>query len=163
MHANDVHRYGHAFIISALDGLDEQHYETDGVCGEWSVKDVIGHLAAFEGALVEVLQDILGIEGPTPFMETMRQHGPVGFNDVEYEKRRDKSFAEVMTEYNEAQTRVAELLQQIPVETQRQAGLLEWYGPEYDLEDFIVYSYYAHKREHGAQINLLKDRVQSDA
>ena len=63
-----------------------------------------------------------------------------------------------MAEYNTAFERVTELLAQVPLETQRQEGLLAWYGAEYDLEDFLAYSFYAHKREHGAQINEFKNR-----
>jgi hypothetical protein len=30
---------------------------------------------------------------------------------------------------------------------------------EYSLDDYIVYSSYGHKREHGAQINVFKDTL----
>lgn len=162
MHANDILKYGHSFIMGALDGLDESHYEDAGVCGFWSVKDVMGHLAVFEGLLIEILQDILEVDAPKPFMETMMQQGPGAMNDLEYEKRKDKPFADVMAEYDTYRNKVSELIEKVPLETQRQTGLLAWYGPGYDLEDFIVYSFYGHKREHGAQISVLKDRVKAE-
>lgn len=163
MHANDILKYGHSFIMGALDGLDESHYEDSGVCGFWSVKDIMGHLAYIEGLLAEILQGILEIDAPTPFMDTMRQQGPGAMNDLEYEKRKDTPFTEVMAEYNASRTKAAELLAQVPLETQRQAGLLAWYGAEYDLEDYLAYTFYGHKREHGAQINILKDQLKSGA
>ena len=45
----------------------------------------------------------------------------------------------------------------IPVEVLRRPGTLPWYGAQYALDDFIVYQYYGHKREHTAQINVFKD------
>ena len=39
----------------------------------------------------------------------------------------------------------------------RQSGTLPWYGMEYALDDFLVYIYYGHKREHSAQIAAFRD------
>ena len=41
----------------------------------------------------------------------------------------------------------------------REPGTLPWYGPEYDLEDFIAYTFYGHKREHMAQVNVFLDTL----
>ena len=41
---------------------------------------------------------------------------------------------------------------QVPIRVRRLNGMLPWYGAATDLEDFIVYSIYGHKREHAAQI-----------
>jgi hypothetical protein len=48
---------------------------------------------------------------------------------------------------------------QIPEARQRETGTLPWYGDEYALDDFVVYSFYGHKREHGAQINAFRDAI----
>ena len=37
-------------------------------------------------------------------------------------------------------------------------GLLGWYTAEYDLEDFLVYTYYVHKREHCTQVAAFTER-----
>ena len=34
---------------------------------------------------------------------------------------------------------------------------------DYSLDDFLVYSYYGHKGEHGAQINVFKDVLKQRA
>ncbi len=47
----------------------------------------------------------------------------------------------------------------IPSETLRQNGTLPWYGMAYALDDFLVYAYYGHKREHSAQIAAFRDRL----
>ncbi len=50
------------------------------------------------------------------------------------------------------------LAAQISAETWEHEGLLPWYGQEYDLEDFIAYTYYGHKREHCGQIAVFRDQ-----
>ena len=65
----------------------------------------------------------------------------------------------VLEEYQESHTRVMVLARRIPDETYRQNGIIPWYGAEYCLDDFIVYSNYAHKREHSAQVNIFRDKL----
>jgi hypothetical protein len=51
------------------------------------------------------------------------------------------------------------LAKQISPEKWRENGTLPWYGMEYALDDYIVYTFYAHKREHAAQIGVFKDAL----
>lgn len=159
MHAVDMMGYGHSFFMDALNGLDQSHVEDHGVCGDWSAKDVVGHIGASEGLLVDILNQVLGNTVPTPFFDAVMKVGPLQFNDDEADKRKGHSYQQVLDEYQTAFTNSIQLLKGIPLEQQREKGLLAWYGDAYDLEDYLVYSYYAHKREHGAQINILKDRT----
>ncbi len=48
MNAQDILNYGHLTVCHTIEGLDDRHWITAGVCGVWSVKDIIGHLAAYE-------------------------------------------------------------------------------------------------------------------
>lgn len=70
--------------------------------------------------------------------------------------------AEVFTEYEAAQAQAAALLDRISTGTRRQNGALPWYGQEYDLEDFIAYTSYGHKRQHSAQIAVFRDQLARD-
>lgn len=158
MNTRDVLKYGHQTVLRTLDGLPKTEWETPGVCGTWSVKDIIAHLASYEHLLVDVLSTFLD-GGPTPYLEKMGTLGPLQFNDDEVALRQDKTIADVLAEYNDTHAQTMALAARIPAETFRQNGTLSWYGPEYDLDDFIVYSYYAHKREHSAQIAVFCDQL----
>ena len=81
------------------------------------------------------------------------------FNDPEVAARKGKSVYEVLGEYNDINAQVISLAARIPAETFRQTGTLPWYGMEYALDDFIVYTQYGHKREHSAQIAAFRDRL----
>ena len=66
-------------------------------------------------------------------------------------------------EFNDAHAQVMSLATQISSERFRQTGTLPWYGMEYALDDFLVYTFYGHKREHSAQIAAFGDRLRREA
>jgi hypothetical protein len=101
--------------------------------------------------------------GDTPYLEEIGTVGPLGFNDIEVDKRRGQSSEDIHEEYVTACARSMELAQRIPPDLWRDPGTLPWYGDEYALDDFIVYSYYGHKREHAAQINVFKASLRAAA
>jgi hypothetical protein len=156
MNASDVLKYGHLTVLKSVEGLPETHWSTPGVCGYWSVKDILAHLASYEWVLVDILATYVG-GGPTPRLEKYTA-GP-GFNDDEVALRRDHGPAQIMDEYCQAQARTMTLIAQIPAETIRQPGTQPWYGLEYALDDLIAYMYYGHKREHTAQIAVFRDTL----
>lgn len=121
----------------------------------WSVKDIISHLTSFEHALVDVLNGFLG-GGPTPYLDAFRTDEK--FNDTQVAKLRPKSPGEVLKEYQDTHAKTMELAARISPEKCRENGTLPWYGAEYSLDDFVVYTFYGHKREHCAQIALFRKR-----
>ncbi|MFN2221990.1 MAG: DinB family protein [Chloroflexota bacterium] len=156
MNARDVLFYGHGTVMRAMDGLPHEQWLTPGVVGYWSVKNIISHLASFEMVLIELL-GALPDGRPMPTVERFKAD-PQGFNDVEVDqKRADQSPADAWAEYVTNWERVMGLLDAIPEADRRAVGALPWYGAEYDLEDFLVYTFYGHKREHCAQIMVYRD------
>jgi Mycothiol maleylpyruvate isomerase N-terminal domain len=150
MNADDVFRYGHLTVLGAVDAFPNVHWETSGVCGVWSAKDVIAHLASYELATADAFAGILG-EEPSETLGLLLSRGEA-FNDSQVEQRRAQTVEETLAEYTQAHECAAEMLTRIPLEQRRQPGILSWYGAEYDLEDLITYMSYGHKREHSAQI-----------
>ena len=157
MNASDILKYGHGTVLQTIEGLPESAWDTPGACGVWSVKDIIAHLASYEHVLVDVLTTCVG-GGPTPYLSKFTDPG-VNFNDSEVAARQGKSVKEVLGEYNDTHAQVMSLVSRIPVETLRQAGTIPWYGMEYALDDYIVYAFYGHKREHSAQIAVFRDHL----
>jgi len=152
---HDILKYGHQTVLDSVDGLADAEWTKGGVCGVWSVKDIIAHLASFEHVLVDVLSSLLA-GGPTPYLE---RFGGDTFNDEEVAKRKKQTPVQVLAEYQDTQAETMKLAAQIPAEKSRASGTLPWYGDEYSLDDFVVYTYYGHKREHCAQIKLFRKRL----
>jgi uncharacterized protein (TIGR03083 family) len=158
MNAVDVMRYGHGTVLGTLEGLAPEAWTTPGVCGVWSVKDILAHLASYELVLVEVLSELSGAATATPLLDRFRD--PSGaFNDAEVAARAGLTAEATLAEYSAAHERAMALLDRVPPETRARPGTLPWYGAEYALDDFIVYAFYGHKREHCAQIAVFRDRL----
>jgi hypothetical protein len=155
MNLADILKYGHQTVVDTVDGLPEDQWEKTGVCGQWSVKDIVAHLASFEHILTDVLNGFLG-GGPTPYLERWSSKT---FNDDEVAARRRQTPAQVLAEYTDAYAKNMSLAVKIPAEKCREPGTLPWYGAEYSLDDFVVYTYYGHKREHCAQIKLYRKKM----
>lgn len=157
MNPPDILKYGHLTVLKTLSRIPPAEVNTPGAVGYWSTKDVVGHLASFELVLVEILENLVRPR-PMPLTEQLAADGQA-FNDEQVDRlRRPLSMAQVLDEYQAAHEQVRQAVVALPPASWRQPGILPWYGPQYDLEDFIVYTYYGHKREHSGQIAIFGDR-----
>ena len=155
MNAPDVLKYGHQWFLKTLDNFPEDKYDKPGATGTWSVKDVLSHIASYEQVLCSILEEF--IQKNNSEINPIPDHKQ--FNILEIEKRKNKKFQEIFDEYNLAYEKVAKLIVKIPAFKLAENGTLPWYGEEYSLDDYLVYSYYGHKREHGAQISEFKNSL----
>lgn len=158
MNAVDILMYGNRTLLDSLEDLAEGDWEVAGVCGIWSVKDIMAHLASYEHLLAEALNTFSN-NGIGPNMTEMAELGDA-WNDLQVERRRHMTVAEVLAEYQEVYSQVMARAIKVPEEAYRENGRIPWYGPEYCLDDFVVYTSYGHKREHSAQINGYRERLE---
>lgn len=161
MNAVDILKYGQQTVLQTLEEFPEAAVEKPGACGVWSVKDIIAHLASYEEVLLDVLATLVSRQ-PTPYLNKFTEPGGQ-FNDTEVDLRKARTMPEVLAEFNDAHAQVMSLATQISSERFRQIGTLPWYGMEYALDDFLVYTFYGHKREHSAQIAAFGDRLRREA
>jgi hypothetical protein len=159
MNAVDLLNYGHLTLLQAVENVPDSAWETPGVCGVWSVKEILAHLTSYEQALVEVLNALLEDQDTPPPLVSAMLTDPQAFNDSQVAQRQNQTPDDVLAEYKAAQAQAISLAAQIPAELFRQNGALPWYGEAYDLDDFLAYTYYGHKREHSAEINAFSDRL----
>ncbi len=155
MNAHDILMYGDRTLRAGLDAVPVDQWTQAGVCGWWSVKDIMAHLTSYELCHAELLSSFIE-PVPTPTMDRFREQGPE-FNKFQVAARKDLAPEHVLNEYGEAHARLMESVSKIPVATLAQVGTIPWYGDSYSLDDLLVYSNYGHKREHVAQINVFKE------
>ncbi len=158
MNATDIVKYGQLPVLQSINGFPETAWETSGVCGIWSVKDIIAHLASYEQVLVDVLGTFTTEDAATPMLDAFIAQGNQ-FNTLEVSRRKAKTIQEVLAEFNDAHSQVISLMAKISPEMLRKDGTLPRYGMEYALDDVLVYMYYGHKREHSAQITAFRDQM----
>lgn len=157
MHALDVLKYGNLTVLRALKGLPYDDWNTPGVCGYWSVREIIAHLASFEYALIDALAVARGAPMGSRLGELLRDGQ--AFNDAQVAARIGLSPAETLADYEKAHAEAVEAAAALRSSLFYNTGFLPAYGMEYDLEDFITYAFYGHKREHSAQIMVFRDKI----
>lgn len=143
-------------VIQVVDGFPETGWEMPGASGDWSVKDIIAHLASYEHVAVDVLNTFHGDE-PTPMLlQFLHQHDH--FNESEVNAREYLTAQQIMDEYQDAQVETTSLLMQIPEDQVRQTGTMPWYGEKHCLED-LINLLDEHTREHCMQIAQFRRRI----
>jgi hypothetical protein len=152
MNPHDVIHYGQREIDAVIDRYGPDDWDRVAL-GVWTAKDLVGHLGAFELRFLELLQVFLGEEPATRLRESPGQT----FNDDQAAVRKDWSVERIVAELRDANRGVIERVDRLPAERWREVGTIPWYGPEYSLEDFVVYNQYGHKREHAPQLAAVLD------
>ena len=161
MNAVDILKYGNRTFHQTLPRIPMEEWTTPGVCGIWSVKEIVAHLASYEELLVDILRSFLDGE-QTPRLDRYLALGS-SFNDTTVAERQSQSSQEALAEYDKHHVEVMSLIPRLPVELLRRPGTLPWYGAEYALDDYLVYQFYGHKREHSAQIAVFSDVLEEKA
>lgn len=153
MNPADLLHYGQAHIDELIDRCTPADWSAIAL-GTWTTKDLVGHLGAFEVRFAEVLCLFAGVEPTT----NLRSESPATFNDDQAAIRSEWPVEAVVAELRDAHAVSTSLVGRIPADTWREVGTIPWYGPEYSLDDLLVYSVYGHKREHGPQLEAVLER-----
>ena len=149
MNASEQLEKSNLLVIQVVDDLPETAWDMPGVCGNWSVKEIVAHLASYEHIVVEVLS-IFQKDQPTPSILKFLDQ-PDQFNAAEVAARKYETAQHVLDEYQDTQVEATSLLMQIPGEEVQRRGTIPWYGENACLADFIQ-RVYEHTQEHCAQI-----------
>lgn len=158
MNPSDILKYGQRTMRASLDNVPMDKWDEGGVCGVWSVKNIIAHLISYENWLIETLNYVQH-QSDQPLLAYLRKAGHDGFNAQQVSQRESLTPAQILAEFDASYQQVAEIAAQLPADLWSKVGTLPWYGAEYSLDDFVVYTFYGHKREHSAQVDVFKDRL----
>lgn len=160
MNVISMMEYGHKTVMAELKDLPIDRWTTPGVCGVWSVKDILAHLASYEHWFEEVIGVTMDSTRPTPTLTAFLSKDS-NFNDNQVAAYKDHSAGEVLKAYEAAWQNTMTTSRKLAADLWDKAGLIPWYGEEYSLAELMVYSIYAHKREHSAQIAVYHDTVKA--
>jgi hypothetical protein len=111
-----------------LERLSDEQMERAGVVGEWTVKDILAHLADWEQRFVGWYQ--AGVRGEVP--ETPAPG--IGWEDLDvlnrriYEKHRSRTLEDVRKEFGASYRRVVAVVEGIPEEEIFAVGRYAWLG-----------------------------------
>jgi uncharacterized protein (TIGR03083 family) len=154
MNPRDILTYGQRQIDELIDRFEPADWSLIAL-GTWTTKDLVGHLGAFEVRFVEILTDFLGEVPATSLVSDPIET----FNDDQAALRAGWSVEAIVTELRDAHARAMALVARVPADRWREVGTLPWYGPQYSLDDLVVYLMYGHKREHAPQLEAVLERT----
>ena len=155
VNAIDVLTYGQRAVMTTVARYGSEDWSRIAL-GVWTAKDLVGHLGAFEVRFADILAGFVD----APVLTDLMTADPTTFNDAQAAIRRDWSIQDVLDEFTTAHERAMAHAAAIAPERWREVGTIPWYGPGYSLDDLVVYTMYAHKREHDPQLSAaLEDRA----
>jgi hypothetical protein len=138
-------RETHAELAQALAGLtEEEATRAAGFNAQWSVKDALSHIAAWEVEAARVIKEIqAGTWKPRRMSEEMIDE----FNRQAVESRRERSFPQVREEFDAAHSEMERIISSLPDEVDESS-------PVYKYIEGTTFRHFAH---HGAQIKAMRN------
>jgi hypothetical protein len=134
-----------AELLAAIGGLDEAALDRQGVIGDWSIKNVLAHIAAWEAWVVEALPARL-TTGTTPQDFRQRAEDEDRFNAEEVAEREELTPDEQLMELERTRAELLAYLRGLD------AAALEhkhpWDSWEGSLPEYLLEALRDHEAEH---------------
>ncbi len=135
----------HAQLAKALEGLTEEQGTRVGLNPEWSVRDALAHIVAWEIQGANIVSEI---QAGTWKPQRLNKEMIDDFNARAVEERRERSFGEVRDEFDAAHSRMQGLIATLPDE-------IDESSPTYKFIEGVTFRHMAH---HAAQIEEWKQK-----
>jgi hypothetical protein len=147
-----------AELLAAIGGLDETALDRKGIIGDWSIKNVLAHIAAWEAWVVQALPARMAT-GTTPEDFRQRAEDEDRFNAEEVAEREELTPDEQLMELERTRAELLAFVHSLDADSlARKQPWDTWEGtvPEYLLEALRD-----HEAEHVEALRKAADRVKS--
>lgn len=132
-------------LLSLLAGLDEAALDRKGLVGDWSVKNVLAHLAAWEDWVVQALPPRIAT-GTTPGEFRERAANEDRFNQAEVAEREELAPDEQLMELERVRAELLAFVRQLgPAAVARTQPWDTWPGT---LPEYLLAALHDHEAEH---------------
>jgi len=129
-----------ANLLWAIEGLEEEEMTLPGVEGEWSVKDLLGHIAAWEREARLVAQKIAEEDAPCFDYQIDPRDEWREWNAREVEKRRGLPLSDILEELTAEHEKFKEMVEGLGEEQLSRKAISPW-GWETTVEEQIRVQY----------------------
>ena len=136
----------HEGLVDALEGLSEEEATRKGLTAEWSIKDALSHISAWE---IEAGRIIVEIQNGTWKPQRLNSELIDEFNRQAVESRQGHSMPQVREEFDAAHREMERLIETLPDEVDEST-------PTYKYIEAVTFKHFAH---HGAMIEEYKKGV----
>jgi uncharacterized damage-inducible protein DinB len=140
-------RVSHQKLTDALEGLSEDEGTRKGLNPQWSIKDALSHINAWEIEGARILREI---QAGTWKPQRMSHEMIDAFNARVVEERAARSFMEVREEFDRAHSEIEQVIASLPDEIDEKS-------PTYKFIEGVTFRHHEH---HAAQIAEYRNSFQ---
>ncbi len=144
-----------AALEAALAGLTPEQMTAPGVMGEWSVKDILGHIAMWESRLVTLIYSIE--RGVAPKM--LRSSDVDKVNAESYAEQRERPLERVLADFHAVHAQLLKRLDKLEERDLSGPKRFEWMEGE-PLERLVAADTFEHYAEHRPLIEAWRQNLQ---
>jgi len=117
---------GRKALQATLEGMSEAQMTEPGAESDWSVKDILVHVAVWEGMMVRWVEESLRGEVPERPAPGMTWDDLDGLNAQIYADNKDKALEEVRGDFRASHQRALKTVESMTEEDLLDAGRFEW-------------------------------------
>ena len=144
-------------LEDSLKGLTDADMVESAKPGEWSVKDILAHVTAWEKSLQEWYEK--GLRGEKQVMPDWEMPGIIDIiNQQIYERSEKRPLGEVLAELHDSYEHVLKTVEEIPESDMFVPARYDWLG-RYTLADYIMANTGGHYMEHVAMIDAIRKKL----
>jgi DinB family protein len=147
-----------AALHDTIAGIDEAALDRKAVVGEWSIKNVLAHIAAWEAWVVQALPVRLAT-GKTPEDYLARIHDEDRFNAEEVAEREELTPSEQLIELERTREALLSELRGLDAAAWERTNLWDaWKGT---LAEYLRASLIEHEQEHIEELRAAAERLKA--
>lgn len=139
---------GYRSLNEVLSKLDPEQMEIPGVESQWSVKDIVAHVAEWDRRMISWLDEIQ--RGSLP-REAYDWSEADRMNEEIFLENKDKPLDVVLADFRLAHQAAMDAVSRIPDETLENPPSFEE-NPDFELQQLIAWETWEHYEEHGEVI-----------
>jgi hypothetical protein len=143
-------------LETVLQGLTDADMVKAPASGEWSVKDILAHIAFWEQFFIQRYR--AGLRGEKQVMPEWSKSGVLNdINKEVYERNLKRKLSDVKKSFHASYKLIFDAVEQIPEEDMFAPAKYDWTGKN-TLADYIVGNTSEHYAEHLAMIDAIKKK-----
>jgi hypothetical protein len=140
---------GRERFLDAIEGLSEAALQQPGVAGDWSVKDILAHLARWEAELVKLLWQAQHGEKPNTVHFTQRDVDET--NARWHRQSQSRPLDRVLDDFHGVRVQTTRRIESLPAGALENPAAYPWLAGK-PLWEWIAGDSFEHEAEHEVQI-----------
>lgn len=141
-------------LLDLLEGLEDEQFLQPGVCGDWSLKDVLAHLTRWEAELVKLLWQ--AAQGQTPTSAHFSRLSVDELNQRWQREMTPRPLAAVLEDFHGVRAQTMRRLEDFSDRDLADPQRFRWLGGR-ALWQWIAEDSFLHERQHAGQIKRWRE------